>query len=217
MRLGVAGNAGCGPVRHGSAARGMARQVWRGSVGLGAAGRGVAGMARLGGAGLGKAGCGAVRQAWEKLKILVSQQNRGKQGTMVTKDPVISIKGLDAESLNVPIIGTAPLIVNNWSEKTRKRMLDAMQGKKNPKENKNPQAEYEATLYRIYREAPARSRTAKQKSVEAYGFPVIAFKATKAGPSAARGTSAPNTDRGEISDERKNTSRPVRAVHVPQA
>lgn len=96
---------------------------------------------------------------------------------MVTKDPVISIKGLDAESLNVPIIGTAPLIVNNWSEKTRKRMLDAMQGKKNPKENKNPQAEYEATLYRIYREAPARSRTAKQKSVEAYGFPVIAFKA----------------------------------------
>lgn len=93
---------------------------------------------------------------------------------MATKDPVIRIKQLDAETLSVPIVGTAPLIVNNWSEKARKQMLDNMQGKKNPKEVKNPQAEYEATLYRIYK-GPSRARTVK--SVEAYGFPVIAFKA----------------------------------------
>lgn len=93
---------------------------------------------------------------------------------MATKDPIIRIKQLDAETLSVPIIGTAPLIVNNWSEKARKQMLDNMQGKKNPKEVKNPQAEYEATLYRIYKE-PSRARTVK--SVETYGFPVIAFKA----------------------------------------
>jgi hypothetical protein len=97
---------------------------------------------------------------------------------MVAKDTFtgISIKQLDAASIEVPIIGTAPLIVNNWSEKARKQMLDNMQGKKSPKEVKDPQAEYLASLYRIYKEAPARSG-AKPKLVEAYGFPVIAFKA----------------------------------------
>lgn len=99
---------------------------------------------------------------------------------MAIKDPIISIKQLDAETLAVPIIGTAPLIMHNWSEKSRKMMLDAMQGKKNPKEIKNPQAEYEASMYRIYQEPTGRSRT----PVEAYGFPVIAFKA--ATTSAAR-------------------------------
>ena len=97
-----------------------------------------------------------------------------------TKDPIIRIKQLDAESLSIPIVGTAPLIVHNWSEKSRKMMLDAMQGKKNPKAVKDPQAEYEATLYRIYREQPAGSR-AKTKPAEAYGFPVIAFKAATTG------------------------------------
>lgn len=99
---------------------------------------------------------------------------------MINKDPVIRIKQLDAETVSVPIVGTSPLIVHNWSEKARKQMLDAMQGKKNPKEVKNPQAEYEATLYRIYRETPARSR-ANSKAVEVYGFPVIAFKAATTG------------------------------------
>jgi hypothetical protein len=103
-----------------------------------------------------------------------------KVENMAAKDTYsgISIKALDAGSIKVPIIGTAPLIVNNWSEKARKQMLDNMQGKKSPKEVKDPQAEYLASLYRIYKEAPARSRTtAKPKLVEAYGFPVIAFKA----------------------------------------
>src|ERR1700733_5936896 len=100
---------------------------------------------------------------------------------MVTKDPIIRIMQLDAESVSVPIIGTSPLIVHNWSEKARKQMLDAMQGRKNPKEVKDPQAEYEATLYRIYREAPARSRAKTSKAVEVYGFPVIAFKAATTG------------------------------------
>lgn len=86
----------------------------------------------------------------------------------------IVIRQLDAESLSVPILGTSPLICHNWSEKTRKQMLDAMQGVKRPKESKDPQAEYEASLYRIYREPKGAS---KSKTVETYGFPSIAFKA----------------------------------------
>jgi hypothetical protein len=105
---------------------------------------------------------------------------------MATKPtPVIQIKQLDAETLSVPIVGTSPLIVHNWSAKARKQMLDAMQGRKNPKESKDPQAEYEATLYRIHREPPARSGAkSRAKPAESYGFPVIAFKA--ATTSAAR-------------------------------
>jgi hypothetical protein len=42
-------------------------------------------------------------------------------------------------------------------------MLDAMQGRKSPKENKDPQAEYEAAFYRFHDGG--------------YGFPVVGFKA----------------------------------------
>jgi hypothetical protein len=92
-------------------------------------------------------------------------------------EPVIQIRQLDAETIAVPIVGTAPLIVHNWSEKSRKMMLGAMQGKKNPKEVKNPEAEYEASMYRIYREPKGRSKT----PVEVYGFPAIGFKAATIG------------------------------------
>jgi hypothetical protein len=77
----------------------------------------------------------------------------------------------------VPIIGTSPLIVHNWSEKAKRQMLDKQQGRKAPKENRDPQAEYEASLYRIYREPTGKSA----KAVEAYGFPVVAFKAATTG------------------------------------
>jgi len=63
----------------------------------------------------------------------------------------------------VPIVGTAPLIVHKWSEKAKRQMLDAQQGKKKAKETRDPQADYEASLYRT--------------ADGGYGFPVIAFKA----------------------------------------
>jgi hypothetical protein len=100
------------------------------------------------------------------------------------KNSMIQIRELDAETIDVPIIGTAPLIVHNWSEKARKQMLEAMQGVKSPKENKDPHAEYQATLYRIYREPKTTRAKGKAEQVEAYGFPAVAFKA--ATTSAAR-------------------------------
>lgn len=82
----------------------------------------------------------------------------------------IQIDRIDAETLRVPIIGTAPLIVHNWSEKAKRQMLDAQQGRKKVKEIRDPQADYEASLYRIATD-----------DGETYGFPVLAFKAATIG------------------------------------
>jgi hypothetical protein len=78
-------------------------------------------------------------------------------------DAQVSINRIGTETLRVPLVGTAPLIVNKFSEKSKRQMLDEFQGRKNPKQPKDPQAEYEAAFYRL--------------DDKAYGFPVIAFKA----------------------------------------
>lgn len=77
--------------------------------------------------------------------------------------PQVVIDRIAAERILVPIVGTSPLIVHRFSEKAKRQMLDAMQGRKSPKEPKNPDAEYEAAFYRL-------------KDPDGYGFPAIAFK-----------------------------------------
>lgn len=74
----------------------------------------------------------------------------------------LQIDPIPAETLRVPILGTAPLIVHRFADKAKRQMLDAMQGRKSPKEPKNPDAEYEASFYRLKDGGP--------------GFPVIGFK-----------------------------------------
>lgn len=76
-------------------------------------------------------------------------------------DP-IAISRLAEETLLVPIIGTTPLIVHNFSEKSKRAMLDAMQGRKTPKQPKDPNGEYEAAFYRCKDGLP--------------GFPANGFK-----------------------------------------
>ena len=78
----------------------------------------------------------------------------------------VHISKIDAETLLVPIVGTAPLIVHRFSEKAKKQMLDAQQGRKSPKLARDPEAEYEAAFYR---------------TKDGYGFPMIAFKAATVG------------------------------------
>lgn len=79
----------------------------------------------------------------------------------------VAISQIDVEHLAVPIVGTAPLIVHRFSEKAKRQMLDAMQGRKTPKEPKNPEAEYEAAFYRL--------------KDGRYGFPVAGFKQATVG------------------------------------
>lgn len=79
----------------------------------------------------------------------------------------IALDVVAVETLLVPIIGTSPLVVHRFSEKAKRQMLDAMQGRKPPRESKDPNAEYEAAFYRLTDGTP--------------GFPAIAFKAATVG------------------------------------
>jgi hypothetical protein len=80
---------------------------------------------------------------------------------------IVEIDRIAAETLRVPILGTTPLIVHRFSEKEKRKMLDTMQGRKAPKEKKNPQADYEGAFYRF--------------EDGGTGIPVIAFKAATVG------------------------------------
>lgn len=87
--------------------------------------------------------------------------------------PSIQIEKIDVKRMLVPIIGTSPLIVHNFSEKSKRQMLEAQQGKKSTKAHRDPQAEYEAAFYRI----------AKEGHPDGYGVPAVAFKAATIGAS----------------------------------
>jgi len=58
-------------------------------------------------------------------------------------EATVEITPIAAETIQVPILGTTPIIVHRFSEKAKRQMLDAMQGRKTPKQNKDPEAEYE--------------------------------------------------------------------------
>lgn len=76
---------------------------------------------------------------------------------------VIRVGRLNRVHYRIPIIGTAPLIAHAWSQKAKDTMLDAMQGKKSPKEPKDPIAEFNGARYTF--------------DDERDGFPATAFKA----------------------------------------
>ncbi len=96
----------------------------------------------------------------------------------MTNESAIHIQRIAAETIKVPIIGTASLIVHNWSAKAKQQMLDAQQGRKTPKQVRDPEADYQSSLYR---------------TDDGYGFPVIAFKAATVGASRFYGKSVPMT------------------------
>ena len=79
----------------------------------------------------------------------------------------IDVQRIQAKRIIVPIVGTAPLIMHKWSEKAKRQMLDAMQGKRKVKDVRDPEADYQSSMYRI---APGNAESE-------YGFPVLGFKA----------------------------------------
>ncbi|WP_031465987.1 hypothetical protein [Sciscionella sediminilitoris] len=78
----------------------------------------------------------------------------------------VYLERIESERVRVPIVGTSSLIMHRFSEKAKNTMLDSMQGRKPPKEHRNPEAEYEAAMYRLG---------------DGQGFPVVAFKAATIG------------------------------------
>jgi len=89
--------------------------------------------------------------------------SNGKANSATPDVAAIHIDRIAVEVISVPIIGTTPLIVHRFSEKAKRQMLDAMQGRKTPKQPKDPEAEYEAARYRFHDGGD--------------GIPVVAFKA----------------------------------------
>lgn len=114
----------------------------------------------------------------------------------------IAIDRIAAETIKVPIIGTTPLLIHRFSEKAKRQMLDNMQGRKSPKEPKNPEAEYEAAFYRL--------------EDGSAGFPVLAFKSATVGGARFYGTQVTMKGlkqclffRGEVGDDGRALTRLV--------
>lgn len=79
---------------------------------------------------------------------------------------VISVPEVRIGRLEVTLIGDSPLICHAWDEKTKKGMLDKQMKKAAPKkEAKDPEAQYQASLYRL-------------PDGKGFGFPSIGFKAS---------------------------------------
>jgi hypothetical protein len=85
----------------------------------------------------------------------------------------IELPPLDIRFMELTVEGDSGLISHRWSEKAKKQMLDKQMGKANPgKEPKNPQKDYEESLYEL------EESTQRKKK---YGFPAVAFKAAAVG------------------------------------
>jgi len=76
---------------------------------------------------------------------------------------VITLAPPRVETVNIEVSGSAPLICHRWSETAKAQML-AKQTRRaaQPKQAKNPQLQYEESLYR---------------TEDGYGFPSVGFKA----------------------------------------
>jgi len=77
--------------------------------------------------------------------------------------PSVLLARVKIETMLVPIIGTSPLIVSRFTEKQKRAMLATQQKRKEAKEPRDPDAEYESSLYLLDDETP--------------GMPAVAFKA----------------------------------------
>ena len=83
----------------------------------------------------------------------------------------INLTRIKRETALITIEGTAPLIVHQWSEKAKRMMLDAQQGKKSPKVAKDPKQDWLDSMYRF--DGCDRSVT---DPLDSHGEPVMAFK-----------------------------------------
>lgn len=59
------------------------------------------------------------------------------------------LKQLNIQNFQLKLVGTSPLIMHKWSDKAKKEMLDKQMKKtKTAKLAKDPQADYESSMYR---------------------------------------------------------------------
>ena len=84
--------------------------------------------------------------------------------TTAQTSAAINLEKITRAVIDVPIVGTAPLIVHRFDEKAKQIMLEAQQTKtRKKKEPKDPVADFERSMHRL--------------SDGTHGFPAVAFKA----------------------------------------
>lgn len=69
---------------------------------------------------------------------------------MASKKKLVEIKPIELVRIPLKIIGTAPLIVHNWSEKAKRKLLETYTGSEqimDEKDVKDPMAEFIGSLY----------------------------------------------------------------------
>jgi hypothetical protein len=95
---------------------------------------------------------------------------------MASSSTAIQLPPLALETVEIPLIGTSPLIVHAWSEKALRAMADKQQKKASKgREAKNPFEDFTGSLYWLS-EKPDEVTEADIDTAR-FGFPAIAFKA----------------------------------------
>ena len=83
----------------------------------------------------------------------------------------VEVPELDIRTAELTLVGDTPLITHRFSEKAKREMLEKQQGKaRRNKEPKDPEADYQASLYKF-----------SSPNGAEYGFPAVAFKAAAVG------------------------------------
>ncbi len=107
---------------------------------------------------------------------------------MATKTEVIEIKPIAIQKFNIRLVGDTPLIMHAWSEKAKREMLEAQQGKSKgkKKEPKNPVNDFIQSMYWLEGKPEVSADMSEEACEEAFlraiqngakfGFPVTAFK-----------------------------------------
>lgn len=81
---------------------------------------------------------------------------------MATTTKAAELQKIKVETATVSVKGLSPLIMNRWSEKARKEMLDKQMKKTVKKDPKSPEEQYEGSVYHL--------------DDDRLGFPADAFK-----------------------------------------
>lgn len=97
---------------------------------------------------------------WATIKILGGHKMAATKKT----EEIVEIKAINILRVTLTLIGDSPLIVDAWSAKAKKGMLDKQMKKaQTAKQAKDPARDYEEAFYRLENGKP--------------GFPTVAFKA----------------------------------------
>ena len=104
------------------------------------------------------------------------------------KTEIVEIKPIEMKTVEVTLIGDTPLIMHAWSEKAKRMMLEAQQGKSKGKKKplRNPVDDFIQSIYWLtekpeYSDEPTEEECEKafETAIDngaKFGFPVTAFK-----------------------------------------